>query len=704
MDWNNINIDKDTSGLGPIEYDQSKVPQLIRKHADNVRGKSYGQEIREAQARNAEVAGLIAQEGVEIANQSTIIANSAVAKSIETETRYDVAVGALTEDTEVLDARIDSSGTVQDNLKKRIDVDISIKTTFADTVAEMLSMSIKEGQIVQTLGYHQINDGGANVYKVINSLEAINSYDLANEAVGFRPIANGVIHPKMFGTFNDGVQLDNYPLQACYDYAEDMGIFEIDGLGLLYNIGTENELNPINRGWSHTGAQVKAGHKLVNFEFKTANGSTNGTIPLFVLMDNNGKDIYLENIMIDGNKENVSVLTTFDGREDGGLHAIYFNHEYVNQVLEGTYPGILDFFPCGNIYMKNVKVKNHMSYGVRIDHLDCLLKIENSEFDHSGLAIQAHTTRFEVDNVHFHTRRPRANMVAEPIHEEIEFKGRYQGTKAQHISIKNTTQTFEDETFKTTLFKVHNDTFRGARWSKIRLENNDRNGIGLIYIYNGSGTEGMTIDKLEIINNPNVTNITLQNITGTTLVKEFNVLGTNGKLTLGNTNITNLKIDGVETKDDYLALVNGTEVINKLEMSRIKMLENIAYGLIRNSGTVKHISINNSELLATARTIQCRTEKVEMNNVNIISKTDGFISDFLYCEVPTSGKGTDVFMSNIKIHAVGQTAYTTFIKLYDDNGIVHLDNVRFEKAATPNVSGRSATKVSKRNCEPMFAS
>lgn len=62
LDINNINTDRDTSGLGPIEYDQSKVPALIRKYANNVRTKTYGQEVREAQARNAEVAGLIAND------------------------------------------------------------------------------------------------------------------------------------------------------------------------------------------------------------------------------------------------------------------------------------------------------------------------------------------------------------------------------------------------------------------------------------------------------------------------------------------------------------------------------------------------------------------------------------------------------------------------------------------------------------------
>ena len=70
MDINNINRDRDTSGLGSIEYDQSKVPALIRKHADNVRTKTYGQDVREALARNSEYAGLIASEAVGISNET----------------------------------------------------------------------------------------------------------------------------------------------------------------------------------------------------------------------------------------------------------------------------------------------------------------------------------------------------------------------------------------------------------------------------------------------------------------------------------------------------------------------------------------------------------------------------------------------------------------------------------------------------------
>lgn len=70
MDWNNINTDRDTSGLGPIEYDQSKVPSLSRKYADNVRTKTYGQENRESIARSAEYTALIASEAVNISNET----------------------------------------------------------------------------------------------------------------------------------------------------------------------------------------------------------------------------------------------------------------------------------------------------------------------------------------------------------------------------------------------------------------------------------------------------------------------------------------------------------------------------------------------------------------------------------------------------------------------------------------------------------
>ena len=113
MDWNNINRDRDTSGLGPIEYDQTKVPALVRKHADNVRTKTYGQEVREAQARNAEYAGLIASE-------ASLKVDKQDVKIDDVNARFNNAVSGVTVDSEIIDSRVVGS-TIYPTLKDRLD-------------------------------------------------------------------------------------------------------------------------------------------------------------------------------------------------------------------------------------------------------------------------------------------------------------------------------------------------------------------------------------------------------------------------------------------------------------------------------------------------------------------------------------------------------------------------------------------------------
>ena len=117
MDWNNINRDRDTSGLGPIEYDQSKVPSLIRKHADNVRTKTYGQEVREAQARNAELAGLIASEAESKANAANSL-------SQDTQNRFKDQIEGTTNSDEVIDARRPTGAVAFNTLNERIEAQV----------------------------------------------------------------------------------------------------------------------------------------------------------------------------------------------------------------------------------------------------------------------------------------------------------------------------------------------------------------------------------------------------------------------------------------------------------------------------------------------------------------------------------------------------------------------------------------------------
>ena len=53
------NYDYDTTPMPPLEYDQSKVPELSHKHANYVRNKTYGHDVRESLARGVEYAGLV---------------------------------------------------------------------------------------------------------------------------------------------------------------------------------------------------------------------------------------------------------------------------------------------------------------------------------------------------------------------------------------------------------------------------------------------------------------------------------------------------------------------------------------------------------------------------------------------------------------------------------------------------------------------
>ena len=132
MDWNNINRDRDTSGLGPIEYDQTKVPALIRKHADNVRTKTYGQEVREAQARNAEVAGLIASEAESKATNSELL-------SKDTQNRFKDQIEGTTNADEVIDARRplganNAFATLNDRLEYERKIKIQVSLNIMDMV------------------------------------------------------------------------------------------------------------------------------------------------------------------------------------------------------------------------------------------------------------------------------------------------------------------------------------------------------------------------------------------------------------------------------------------------------------------------------------------------------------------------------------------------------------------------------------------
>lgn len=66
------NYDYDTTPMPPLEYDQSKVPELSHKHANYVRNKTYGHDVRESLARGVEYAGLVSSVATKTAQDTQL--------------------------------------------------------------------------------------------------------------------------------------------------------------------------------------------------------------------------------------------------------------------------------------------------------------------------------------------------------------------------------------------------------------------------------------------------------------------------------------------------------------------------------------------------------------------------------------------------------------------------------------------------------
>ena len=167
MDWNNINRDRDTSGLGPIEYDQTKVPQLIRKHADNVRTKTYGLEVREAQARNAEYAGLISNESMSLASNANLI-------SKDTQNRFKDQIEGTTNSDEVIDARRPTNGVAFSTLNERIEAQVQ-HVTYA-----MFGVNADKKYFNPTDGKYYLDEEFTTEYTHNDGIEIKQAHEYAN--------------------------------------------------------------------------------------------------------------------------------------------------------------------------------------------------------------------------------------------------------------------------------------------------------------------------------------------------------------------------------------------------------------------------------------------------------------------------------------------------------------------------------------------
>lgn len=323
MDWNNINTDKDTSGLGPIEYDQSKVPALIRKYADNVRTKTYGQEMREAQARNAEYAGIIAQEAVDI-SKNTENRQGLVEKDFQNlNKRYDIAVSEHTTDTEVLDARINAFGIQKENLKSRLD-DADKRT----------------------------------------SLIAVNAKDFGLE---------------------DGLLTDQMPkIQEAIDYANDNGIRNVIIPDGTYHIDVTHGSATYSGEATSTGLYLYNNTRITGSKNTILKVMPNNFSTYNVFSVNEKEDVTIENIEIIGDRYDHTYTGTGDGAgvEIADSKNVILKNVYIHDMW---FNGVLIDGDVDRIVIENTIVDNNRkrALSIKAGKIDSI-EFVNSAFTNSG--------------------------------------------------------------------------------------------------------------------------------------------------------------------------------------------------------------------------------------------------------------------------------------------------------------------------------
>lgn len=125
--------DYDYTALGPINYDQSKVPAEIKEYTDYTRSKALGEDVRESIARAGEIAGVVAREASEIATTASNL-------SVATQNRFNDQIAGNTDINEVIDARRPVGGEAYTTLGERLNAseNYSLQMDFVSQIANMI--------------------------------------------------------------------------------------------------------------------------------------------------------------------------------------------------------------------------------------------------------------------------------------------------------------------------------------------------------------------------------------------------------------------------------------------------------------------------------------------------------------------------------------------------------------------------------------
>ena len=179
----------DYTSTPAVDYDRSSVPDEIVERADYVRNKAYGEDVREALAQNAEIAGLIANETSikqdNLDSEFTDLTKEITGKDIISAPEIIAARGGET----TLAKRLDATDA---QLAQKVDLkDIAHLTSatplFADSVVEMTN---------KTRPYVNMSDGYIYLYN--SDAEEFNNTGILYQGTGIQKGSISAEHTDFF--------------------------------------------------------------------------------------------------------------------------------------------------------------------------------------------------------------------------------------------------------------------------------------------------------------------------------------------------------------------------------------------------------------------------------------------------------------------------------------------------------------------------
>lgn len=179
---------------------------------------------------------------VKIKNEDGTVSEESYSISVDA-TNVDMSNGKDLQDT-VGNINIDEDGNIAEQLKN-----IKKKIYYFDTVMDMKTADLQTGDTCQTLGYYKANDGGAGLYKIINSTLENNSgsiYILDNGLRAELIVEDRIINIMHFGVRGDGQTDDTQAIQNVINDLQNGDILYIPNG--KYKITAQKQYNILDYG------------------------------------------------------------------------------------------------------------------------------------------------------------------------------------------------------------------------------------------------------------------------------------------------------------------------------------------------------------------------------------------------------------------------------------------------------------------------